>query len=69
MADKVEVGQVYRDKDKRMSGRFLKVKTLDIRYAECVDCTSTGRELSTRKRIVSIVSLQTRFQRIQAGSE
>lgn len=63
----VEVGQVYRDKDKRMRGRHLKVTYLfDSRRALLWPCTADGSLLSTgaRRAEIAMRTLQTRFELI-----
>jgi hypothetical protein len=62
----VELGQVYRDKDKRMEGRHLKIIHVKNGKAVCVPCAVTGMVWSDfSPTTVSIENLQTRFELIQ----
>lgn len=60
---KVEVGDIYRDKDPRIINRFVKAKSVDIRHAYVIGCTAEGKEVGRRTRI-SLAGLESRFERV-----
>ncbi len=65
MKPEIEVGQVYRDKDKRMEGRHLLVVECDGSYAYCVSATASGREINKRRHSLRVLSLQKRFELVE----
>jgi hypothetical protein len=64
----VEVGQVYRERDKRMFGRCVKVMDMDFRYARCSSCRPDGSNASNRSTRISLMNLQTRFDLVENES-
>ena len=61
MKPPVEVGQLYADKDSRMTGRHVSVYRIEGLYAYCSPCTPVGKVLSERLSRISLTNLQTRF--------
>jgi hypothetical protein len=51
----VEVGQVWRDRDRRMSGRLVRVERIDPPYAHCIEinpATMKPRQSRVRVRLM-----------------
>lgn len=63
----VEVGDIYRDKDPRMSDRRVKVLAAEGLYARCVVCNEWGQETGKRTRI-SLAGLESRFERVSGST-
>lgn len=64
----VQVGQVYRDKDKRMTGRYLRVVEFTVLgKARCVSCDPAGNAFlcPTAYTTIGSPTLQTRFELIK----
>jgi hypothetical protein len=62
----VEVGRVYRERDKRMLGRCVKVMSVDSRHAQCANCRPDGSNVSDRTTRISLKNLQTRFDLVES---
>ena len=62
----VEPGQVYRDKDKRMDNRYLRVvQVRSDQKAVCAPCSRDGRYSPYgTQTVVSVKNLRTRFERM-----
>lgn len=69
MATEVKVGQVYRDKDKRMKGRHVVVGELfsaySTLYTRCFASNIEGHKLNKRTVTLAQNTLQTRFELVK----
>lgn len=66
MTIKVKKGYVYRDKNPRMHGRHVLVRSVCDGKAECSRCRSDGTGVNNRVSWIAVKSLQTRFQLVKA---
>lgn len=60
---KIRVGDIFRDKDPRSSGRHVKVLAVEGRFARCANCDAYGNETGKRTRI-SLAGLAQKFERV-----
>jgi hypothetical protein len=42
------VGQIFKDCDKRMPNRYMRVERIDGEHAICIQCDATGRPITAR---------------------
>jgi len=64
----VLVGQVYRDKDKRMISGNRRVRVLQVRTdnkAVCSDCDKHGIPFSDRQTVIAVKNLRKRFELVE----
>lgn len=60
----INPGDIYKSKDRREQGRYVKVIGADWCHAYCVPCAPDGREISSRKTRILVENLQRRFERV-----
>ena len=66
----IAVGQVFKDKDKRMEGRHVKV--VYVYYSGlrvgCAECLPDGTGVSERRRRFAVKTLHTKFQLVSPAA-
>jgi hypothetical protein len=65
----VRPGDIFRDRDVRMSGRHVKVISSDSRHVYVINCAADGGQSTGRKTRISLSGLETRFEKVGGSTQ